>query len=337
MQPGDLYQSPDRRDPYAPHPQQQQHQRPFPSSQTYPQQSAPGYDPYDNPPHAPANAPNPGQPFPVSNTYNDSFGNQNSGGAYADPFNDTGAGPGTGGGWANPQGSRHHPSYPNISSPPPPQIPYDHRQSLPPSNSIPTSMSSPPNSQNPLAPPPPRTRFDSNVSYLSNNSLPTTQSYGYNPDDGRLSSPPPLLPHNSSSSLGYPPRQGLPHSNSGSQYFGANNNDDDLDSAPLLKPATMDPRFGIPQSNSAMSMRHNANAYGGGGGGPARFQLNDNGPAGDVGVIPNRWKDNGQGANPMPGYGLGGNMPMDQEENNVHYGPVPTKVLRRNRTQKKVK
>jgi chitin synthase len=71
-------------------------------------------------------------------------------------------------------------------------------------------------------------------------------------------------------------------------------------------------------------------------GGPVRFQLNDGGgQAGDVGVIPNRWKGDGQ--MPGPGYGLGGNMPGDQEQNNVHYGPVPTKVLRRNRTQKKVK
>lgn len=135
-----------------------------------------------------------------------------------------------------------------------------------------------------------------------------------------------------------------------------------MDSAPLLNHASVDPRFGIPQSHSAMSIRpeltgqgyaydnHNRGNSPAPGAGPARYQLNDNGygPGGDVGVIPNRWKGSGAGSLPggypdggasgvMPEYGLGGMTPPEQEENNVHYGPVPTKVLRRNRTQKKVK
>ena len=95
--------------------------------------------------------------------------------------------------------------------------------------------------------------------------------------------------------------------------------DDDMnDSAPLLSHASVDPRFGIPQSGSAMSMR------------PAnRYQLSDAGggrPQGqesDIGVVPGGW-DNSF------------NTPHDEDDSNVHYGPVPTRVLRRNRTQKKV-
>jgi chitin synthase len=101
-----------------------------------------------------------------------------------------------------------------------------------------------------------------------------------------------------------------------------------MDNAPLLNHATADPRFGVPINNGRAS--------------PARYQLQD---GGDVGVMPNRWRhdsgwdsssQNGSAA-PM-GYGLGGgNEPPGEDESNVRYGPLPTRVLRRNRTQKKVK
>jgi chitin synthase len=83
--------------------------------------------------------------------------------------------------------------------------------------------------------------------------------------------------------------------------------DDVDDSAPLLTHATPDARFGIPDQR--------------------RFQLSDAGSnvggagAGDMGVVPGAWSGGG-GA--------------DQDDDNVHYGPVPTRVMRRNRTQKRV-
>ena len=100
-------------------------------------------------------------------------------------------------------------------------------------------------------------------------------------------------------------------------YGGA---DDDLtDSAPLLSHASVDPRFGIPQSASVMSMRPQN-----------RYQLSDVGSAGrplgqesDIGVVPGGWDSSF-------------NTPQDEDDTNVHYGPLPTRVLRRNRTQKKV-
>lgn len=96
-----------------------------------------------------------------------------------------------------------------------------------------------------------------------------------------------------------------------------------MDSAPLLNHASADPRFGVPPR----------------GGTPARFQLQDNG---DVGVLPNRWRhdsglDNGSQVGQPYGYGLGGGHEPPPDDSNVHYGPLPTRVLRRNRTQKKVK
>lgn len=95
------------------------------------------------------------------------------------------------------------------------------------------------------------------------------------------------------------------------------------DSAPLLSHATPDARFGIPQSASAMSMRPQRTGY----------QLSDSGAVsgqqrpgqqdGDMGVVPGGWNN-------------GFNGPGDEDDVNVHYGPVPTRVVRRNRTQKRV-
>lgn len=180
-----------------------------------------------------------------------------------------------------------------------------------------------------LAPPDPnapRARFDSNVSHHSNNSFPPSNSQPYGLTDNRLASPPPLLPqHSSASSMGYPPQPAFPHSNS--HQYGLQ--DDEMDNTPLLNHASADPRFGVP---------------GGGSPAPARFQLQD---GGDVGVMPNRWRhdsgydqgrQNGAGTPQPYGYGLGGgNEPPGEDETNVRYGPLPTRVLRRNRTQKKVK
>lgn len=94
------------------------------------------------------------------------------------------------------------------------------------------------------------------------------------------------------------------------------------DSAPLLAHATPDARFGIPQSTSAMSLRPQ----------PSGYQLSDvgvtaqhtgHGAGGDMGVVPGGWN-------------AGFNGPGDDDDVNVHYGPVPTRVVRRNRTQKRV-
>ena len=91
------------------------------------------------------------------------------------------------------------------------------------------------------------------------------------------------------------------------------------DSAPLLAHATPDARFGIPTSGSAMSL------------GNGRYQLSDvgtpsrvTGDESDIGMVPGGWNN---------GYPNGG---MDEDEDNVHYGPVPSRIVRRNRTQKRV-
>ena len=135
--------------------------------------------------------------------------------------------------------------------------------------------------------------------------------------DNRLTSPPPLLPqHSSTSSIPvYPPR---PTVGPQGGFYGNGQDDDINDSAPLLQHATPDARFGIPHSTSAMSMRPT----------PNRYQLSDNGATGlgqdgDMGVVPGGW-DNSF------------NNPGDEDDNNVHYGPVPNRVIRRNRTQKRV-
>lgn len=332
MNPGDLYNpdpnAPDPRDPYS--------ASRLPPSQSYPAQlphsarqpTFPPPNPYDN--LAPAGQ----RPFPSSQSTPFPQFQGGSQPPYGDPFHDNAGpvGPPPVGQWENTPGSRHHASYPVLPVSPPPQIQgnlHGPRQSLPPSQSQPLAMS-PPRMQN-LAPPDmnsPRTRFDSNVSYHSANSVPPSQSQPYGLMDNRLASPPPLLPqHSSSSSIGYPPRQvPFPHSNS--QQYGLQ--DDETDSAPLLNHASADPRFGVPMNNGAAS--------------PARFQLQD---GGDVGVMPNRWRhdsgwdnssQNGSSNGQPFGYGLsGGNEPPGQDESNVRYGPLPTRILRRNRTQKKVK
>ena len=335
MNPGDVYNPnlnpPDRRDPYSashPHngqqsfPPQQQHQQ-----QQHPLGSQPSFpppNPYDN--LAPAASP---RPFPQSQSTPFMSHQQQPGQGpappYADPFHDnSGQQHQPGNQWSNLPGSRHHASYPVLPSSPPPQgNPYQPRPSLP-AQTQPMAMS-PPGAQQ-LVPPnmntPPRTRFDSNVSYQSANSFPAShnsQPYGL---DDRLTSPPPLLPqHSSASSVGYPPPQAFPMQHSNSNQYGPQ--DDDMDSAPLLNHATADPRFGVPPR----------------GGTPNRFQLQD---GGDVGVLPNRWRhDSGMGGGSQVGqpfsYGLGGGQEPPPDDSNVHYGPLPTRVLRRNRTQKKVK
>ncbi|KAL7423299.1 Chitin synthase, class 8 [Cryptotrichosporon argae] len=114
--------------------------------------------------------------------------------------------------------------------------------------------------------------------------------------DTRLHSPPPLLP--STSHLDYPPRH------YDDESAGLN------DAAPLLAPAHPDPRL------------LNGGGYGNGGLSPTptpgpRYSLTDNGAenGADMGV---KWEQN------------------DDDEDNVHYGPVPSRIVRRNRTQKRV-
>ncbi|WWC68306.1 uncharacterized protein I206_102230 [Kwoniella pini CBS 10737] len=332
MNPGDIYTPPHGQQrqqqgytsptgqafPSYPHQQQQQSVPPYGAgSHHYPSDPVPLQhqnqslmtNPYDTPPplnqahstpqiyHAPAPAPGYGDPF-----------NPPSAPVQHQPQ-----------GWAEPQGNRHHISQPLSPSHQPQQIGG-------PRYSIPVQ-----GNQNPYASPtpaplsPPRTRFDSNPSYYSAHQ----SSYG-GLSDHRLSSPPPLLPHSSSSSssmmgvgLGQRPSY-PPH---GYDNHVAGNQDDDInDSAPLLSHAAPDPRFGIPQSTSAMSM-NGPNGRG--------YQLSDTGPAlgngGDVGMLPGRWEDNEQQRN---GYAAPPNQ--DEDEVNVHYGPLPPRVVRRNRTQKRV-
>jgi chitin synthase len=333
MNPGDLYNpnSPDRRDQYS--------GSRLPPSQSYPAQlPPPGRQPTFPPPN-PYDQLSPMPTGPSSFPTSQSTPFPRSGPTptpYADPFHDNN-GPPPPGQWENPPGSRHYASYPALPvSPPPVSGPgqgqgqgygiQGPRQSLPPNQGGQPLAMSPPR-QN--LPPPdmniPRARFDSNVSYQSANSFPaTSNSQPYGLSDNRLASPPPLLPHHSSaSSVGYPPGP-FPHSTP-HQY---SHQDDEMDNAPLLNHASADPRFGAPYPSGARSPA------------PARFQLQD---GGDVGVMPNRWRHDsgldGGSQNGQPyGYGLGGgHEPPPQDETNVRYGPLPTRVLRRNRTQKKVK
>lgn len=287
MNPGDVYRPPGDQQqsprPLGARPQGYASSVPFPQSNTQPNMAY--QDTYNNPPPAGQIPPSHSQPFAPQHTGRQSLG------GYADPFND----PQTGG-YNEPPGSRHYPSQPNLSSHTP--APYFN-----------PLAQGPPYQQS--FSPPQRARFDSNVSYQS------SQAYPYGLSDNRLSSPPPLLPQHSSvsSNLGYPPQPNL-----GPQGGLYGNADDDMtDSAPLLSHASVDPRFGIPESASSMSMRP-----------PNRYQLSDVGsgvrPQGqesDIGVVPGGWDSSF-------------NTPQDEDDTNVHYGPVPTRVLRRNRTQKKV-
>ncbi|KAK8865591.1 hypothetical protein IAR55_000735 [Kwoniella newhampshirensis] len=332
MNPGDIYT--------PPHQQQQQHvprsdayssptRQNLPHSPTYPIQSTHHYpsapaqmtNPYDNPPPLHSSQ---SQPFPQAPPPQPPYHPQS---PFNDPYNSPQRPPTAPmqqqAGWHEPQGSHHHVSYPNVPNPSHGQHGAGPVYSLPPQQQgTPVPLS-----------PPTRTRFDSNVSYHSQNSLvpgerlPAPNPYPYGLSDNRLASPPPLLPHHSSSSsiggpLGtptYPPHgYGPTHTH--------NAPDDDMnDSAPLLHHAAPDPRFGIPQSSSAMSLT-------------PRYQLSDTGgAAGDVGMLPGRW-DNGQAERQGNGYGNGAPIhggPEDDEAN-VHYGPLPTRVVRRNRTQKRV-
>jgi chitin synthase len=133
--------------------------------------------------------------------------------------------------------------------------------------------------------------------------------------DNRLTSPPPLLQqHSSASDMSFPP--------SNRQSFGGpmgapgyDDQGDMNDSAPLLNHAQ--PTFGLPQHNSGY---HHA--------------------AGDMGMLPGQGANGGYsnssiGFNGPNGHGL--EPSMDDHQNNVHYGPVPNRVIRRNRTQKRVK
>ena len=89
------------------------------------------------------------------------------------------------------------------------------------------------------------------------------------------------------------------------------------DSQPLLNHAQ--PTFGLPPSHTGYTLR-------------------DDG-MGDMGMRqagPNQGYPNSSiGFNGPPGQQ--GDSSHDDENHNVHYGPVPTRVVRRNRTQKRVK
>jgi len=136
------------------------------------------------------------------------------------------------------------------------------------------------------------------------------------------------MQHHSSSSTaggGYPPR---PANLSGG--------DEDIhDSAPLLAHAAPDVRFGIPQSASRPAVRYQLSDTGRGAGGES-----------DIG-LPGRAEngveyENGYGNGGLNGYGngglngYGGGGGDEDDETMVHYGPVPVRVMRRNRTQKRV-
>ncbi|RSH90411.1 Chitin synthase, class 1 [Saitozyma podzolica] len=324
MNPGDIYRGPNSgAPPYTSPTHQSFPGNPYPAPQSPPGGQPP--NPYENPPalHQSQSQPfphGPTQPFPSSQTQ-PNFPR----GSWNDPFQDNHAaeqGQGMGHNqqnqqqWSNLSGSRHYNSFPALPTSPPPQGPGGPRPSLP---QQPAQAFSPPRHQTPLDPP--RTRFDSNVSYLSSPGLaPTGGNLPYGMGDNRLASPPPLLPHHSSQSdvSGYPPRPSSGPLGYGPTYSGQA--EDDLnDSAPLLNPAYPDSRFGVPP-----------------GGPPApgtRYQLSDVG-GGDVGLRPGRWENGAAQADTVAnGFGHGD----EEDETNLHYGPVPTRVVRRNRTQKRVK
>ncbi|WVR05534.1 hypothetical protein IAU60_002552 [Kwoniella sp. DSM 27419] len=259
-------------------------------------------NPYDQP-----------QPFPHSHSQPVQMSQPPN---YGDPFSNP---PEPRQAWAEPQGSRHHASFPSLSQPPPPAPATGPRFSLPPPqqyNHAPTPA--------PLSPP--RARFDSSGQlYGGQGGSPGYMNMNVHMQDDRLSSPPPLMAHHSSSSsvtgLGHP---SYPPHGYGNHVAGGP--DDDInDSAPLLSHAAPDQRFGIPQSHSALSMR-------------PRYQLNDGGPGstGDVGMIPGRWDDGDAEAQNNGMAAPGNHHAPDEDEVNVHYGPLPTRVVRRNRTQKRV-
>lgn len=350
MNPGDLYNNPPRGDPGYTSPTRQ----PFPMA---PGQSIP--NPYDHHPLSPPPHVGQGQqqihhsqsqhfppppPAPAPSQVNQSYG---------DPFLDSShvgqVGGGGQGGWNQQEGSRHYQSYPLLPSSPPPDNITTGRPSLNPAQYSSSSSSNngigypqtqiPPNVLSPSRSNLPldnnnRTRFDSNPSF---------GAYGLS--DNRLTSPPPLLPHQSSDSSNlypsYPPNININNNGigGGRQSFQGGLRDDDFnDSQPLLNHArTSFGNTGLPGI---------AGAPGGGGGG---YQLHDNG-AGDMGLLGGNLSNgngnaggyqNGSMGNGYGGYGghgqYGTSMGTGEDEENVHYGPVPTRVVRRNKTQKKVK
>ena len=188
---------------------------------------------------------------------------------------------------------------------PPHMSPGQHRMSLP---AAPSGALSPSHSAHPLEPP--RTRFDSNPSFL--NPPPSGM-------DHRLMTPPPLLQqHSSASDMSFP--------NSNRQSFGApmgpgyEDQNDANDSAPLLNHAQ--PAFGLPHSQTGYTLRDDGMGdMGMRNGGPGQGYSNS---SIGFGGVPNGFQaPQAQG--------------MDDDGRNVRYGPVPDRVIRRNRTQKRVK
>lgn len=357
MNPGDIYRGPGSQGAYAPPPgQPQYHQQQQQQGQDMYPPSQPTFDPSTPPVHSPhhtqsqpypisptrpgqmmpfpppaGGASGNGQPLPGSQSHQ-SFGG---GPGYGDPFTDNGAG----------QMSHHYPSMPSLATSPPPGgiRPAGPRSSLPQQPA--QSFASPGRHQPPLEPPQ-RGGYDASGSYPTSPGLVpvgggTPYSMGGG-GDARLSSPPPLLPyHSNASSANYPPQRppaaplGYGHASSGYQ-------DDDLnDSAPLLNHAQVGPGFGMPPMPTPPPMMPLPQQ---------RYTLTD---GGDVGVIPGRWDDvaggdggqtDGGAGYPMMGGNAGGNGyghvgfgSTDDDEDNVHYGPLPTRMVRRNRTQKKVR
>ena len=348
MQPGDIYNSPNRQQP--PYPPPFQSQSPSSSrpqmSQTQPPSNA--YNSYDSPygvvgqyasqPQSPPHGMvhhSQSHPFPRGGGRGGYGGQSGPGdGANGDPFNDQ----------IPPDayaGSRHYPSQPNMASmsqsPPMRSAPFGSGPTSP-RHSFPSAQ---PSQQfaTPPAPSGPQARFDSNANMSSphmnsgsphmNSGSPHLNSgsphVGFQAPQADYSAPRPIpLMHQSSSSVGigqvYPPQS----QNNLSGQGGYGRQDEDInDSAPLLSHATPDSRFGISQSQSNLSF--------GGGGGGGGYQLSDvgtpsrvAGDGSDLGMIPGAWNGNGNGG------------PHYDDGDNVHYGPVPARIIRRNRTQKRV-
>ena len=322
MNPGDIYRPPTG-GPYSPPrrplPQSQSQNQPLAHSTSYGQAlgGGPFVNPYDNPP--PASPPY--QPFPPSLSQQQPFPGSSTGAQpvyaappYGDPFRNPPEAPAPAPSWAQPEGSRHYPSMPN----PPP-----HPQQLP-LQGIPMQQIS----SGPLSP---RLRTDSApaLAYQQQQQLPPPVTapqppgpYGSSPymPDHRLSSPPPMLPHSSSSS-DYPPRPPYGGAMAPGGSYQGQLEDDANDQAPLLSHAHPDVRFGVPPSQSGMSLHPEPRV---------RYQLNDSGS-----------QLGGPGAG--MGMGMGGSdlgaMGYDQDDEdgvNRHYGPAPSRMIRRNRTQKRV-
>nr|ODN74974.1 chitin synthase [Cryptococcus depauperatus CBS 7841] len=271
--------------------------------------------------HSPQRQAKHGQPFPQQQQqppFDNPFQNPQQHPIQSDP-------------WKEPQGSHHHASQPlQATSPPPPPPMHAHpRFSLP---------------NQPLYTSPTRTPYDSTPSYLTP-PRPQQQAsiYPLGIED-RLTSPPPLLPHHSSHSSTSPgpdaisahPSPYTPHTPVmyPPQGYGSGLDDDINDSHPLLSHATPDSRFGIPPSHSSMSFHQSPSAAS-----PAvRHQLSDVG-AGDMGVpyaLPND-AERQVGFGVSDGIGMGDTAGTGEDDRvNVHYGPIPARMVRRNRTQKRV-